>query len=181
MEEIKERERQLKERLLREQANRNKTEGTNGTSETNVKQNDAETSGEADLDKVVIKKRAQRLSNEKDDSNKSLTVRTPKNLVGKLAMKLKELPKPAVEPSVKTDKEKVALKKKIKDKYAKSDLPEKILYLALENVAYEEDRVILLLDKMTKDNTAQSSPTAEEIVTLDDDDQLDYEAEEPEN
>jgi len=176
MEESKERERQLKERLLREQEAKKKQEENQGEN--------LEAEGEPDLDKVVIKKRDKRASSGKDDQGKSLTVRTPQNLVGKLASKLKELPKPAVEPKMKTDKEKLALKKKIKEKFSKSDLPEKILYLALENVAYDEKRANLLLNKMV-DTKEQPNADTQELVTLDDDDddeeRLDYEAEEPEN
>ena len=36
--------------------------------------------------------------------------------------------------------------------YKKENLPEKILFLALENVAYDESRAILLISKMLKDD-----------------------------
>jgi hypothetical protein len=41
--------------------------------------------------------------------------------------------------------------------YKKESLPERILYMALENVAYDESRAILLITKMLKDdsNTAK--------------------------
>jgi hypothetical protein len=37
--------------------------------------------------------------------------------------------------------------------YKKESLPEKILFLALDNVAYDESRAILLISKMLKDDS----------------------------
>lgn len=56
----------------------------------------------------------------------------------RLAEKRTPLPKP---PPIKTDKEKEELRKKLKDKYeVKYDIPERILYMALESVLYDEDQ-----------------------------------------
>jgi hypothetical protein len=44
-------------------------------------------------------------------------------------------------PPIKSDKEKEELRKKLKDKYeAKYDIPERILYMALESVLYDEEQ-----------------------------------------
>ena len=56
----------------------------------------------------------------------------------RLAEKRTQLPKP---PPIKTDKEKEELRKRMKDKYeVKFDIPERILYMALESVLYDEDQ-----------------------------------------
>ena len=56
----------------------------------------------------------------------------------RLAEKRTPLPKP---PPIKTDKEKEDLRKRMKDKYeVKFDIPERILYMALESVLYDEDQ-----------------------------------------
>ena len=48
------------------------------------------------------------------------------------------MPKP---PPIKTDKEKEELRRKLKDKYeVKFDIPERILYMALESVLYDEEQ-----------------------------------------
>lgn len=171
-EEIKERERKLKERLLKEAQEKKKSGGGGEEAAPAI----------PNLDTVVIKRRSVAGNKAAADKNgKTMTIKTPNNLVAKLAAKLKELPKPGVIPAQKSDKEKVQLKKKIKDKYKKEQLPEKILYLALENVAYDESRAILLISKMLKDDAAPNKEA--DVVTLEDDDEekLDFEADEPEN
>ena len=56
----------------------------------------------------------------------------------RLAEKRTPLPKP---PPIKTDKEKEDLRKKMKDKYeVKYDIPERILFMALESVLFDEDQ-----------------------------------------
>ena len=56
----------------------------------------------------------------------------------RLAEKRTPLPKP---PPIKTDKEKEELRKKMREKYeVKFDIPERILYMALESVLYDEDQ-----------------------------------------
>ena len=56
----------------------------------------------------------------------------------RLAEKRTPLPKP---PPIKTDKEKDELRKKMREKYeVKFDIPERILYMALESVLYDEDQ-----------------------------------------
>ncbi len=56
----------------------------------------------------------------------------------RLAEKRTPLPKP---PPIKSDKEKAELRRKMRDKYeAKFDIPERILYMALESVLYDEDQ-----------------------------------------
>ena len=48
------------------------------------------------------------------------------------------MPKP---PPIKSDKEKEDLRKRMKDRYeVKFDIPERILYMALESVLYDEDQ-----------------------------------------
>jgi len=163
--ELMEKERQLKERLLEEEKKR--------------KEGPAE---EVDLNKVVINKRSRRSESSNADS-KVLTVKTPDNLVAKLAQKLKELPQPAVVPKQKTDRQKSAIKKKMKERYAKeASLPERILYLALEKVMFDEERANLLISKLLKDTKQKESGMVEEIVLdVDNDmDELDFEADEPE-
>ena len=55
-----------------------------------------------------------------------------------MAEKRTPLPKP---PPIKTDKEKDELRKKMREKYeVKFDIPERILYMALESVLYDEDQ-----------------------------------------
>lgn len=166
--EIKERERKLKERLLKQEEERK------------IKEGGAQQSALHTLDTVVIKRREKPANTKTSANGKTMIIKTPNNLVAKLAAKLKEMPMPGVVPAQKTDKEKTALKKKIKDKYKKEDLPEKILYLALENVAYDESRAILLITKMLKDDTKKGE---EEVITLEDNDEdkLDFEADEPDN
>lgn len=136
---------------------------------------DLEENKEVDLDKIVIKKRS-KTEAAANKTGKSLVVKTPNNLVAKLALKLKELPKIAVVPSPKTPKEKMALKKKVKAKYMNENLPERILYLALEKVSYDEERVYLLLSKLVQPDT-QVVEVEEVVVNLEDEDMLDYEAE----
>jgi len=166
-EKIKERERKLRERLLKEEEERKKKEVSDPTIQS--------------LDTVVIKRR-EKTGAAKATNGKTMTIKTPNNLVAKLAAKLKEMPKPGVIPAEKSDKEKTALKKKIKDKYKKESLPERILYMALENVAYDESRAILLITKMLKDDT-NTPKKVPEVVTVDDNDEdkLDFEADEPDN
>ena len=56
----------------------------------------------------------------------------------RLAEKRTPLPKP---PPIKSDKEKEELRKRMKDKYeVKFDIPERILYMALESVLYDEEQ-----------------------------------------
>ena len=56
----------------------------------------------------------------------------------RLAEKRTPLPKP---PPIKSDKEKQELRKRMKDKYeVKFDIPERILYMALESVLYDEEQ-----------------------------------------
>ena len=56
----------------------------------------------------------------------------------RLAEKRTPLPKP---PPIKTDKEKDDLRRKMKDKYeVKYDIPERILFMALESVLFDEEQ-----------------------------------------
>ena len=53
------------------------------------------------------------------------------------------LPKP---PAIKTDKEKEELRRKMRNKYeVKFDIPERILYMALESVLYDEEQANALM------------------------------------
>ena len=61
----------------------------------------------------------------------------------RLAEKRTPLPKP---PPIKSDKEKEELRKKMKDKYEKKfDIPERILYMALESVLFDEEQAVSLM------------------------------------
>ena len=56
----------------------------------------------------------------------------------RLAEKRTPLPKP---PPIKSDKEKEDLRRKMRNKYeVKFDIPERILYMALESVLYDEEQ-----------------------------------------
>ncbi len=50
--------------------------------------------------------------------------------------------------------------------YKKESLPERILYMALENVAYDESRAILLITKMLKDDTNTAKKVSAAAYTL---------------
>ena len=61
----------------------------------------------------------------------------------RLAEKRTPLPKP---PPIKSDREKEDLRRKMRDKYeAKFDIPERILYMALESVLYDEEQANALM------------------------------------
>ena len=61
----------------------------------------------------------------------------------RLAEKRTPLPKP---PAIKTDKEKEELRRKMRNKYeVKFDIPERILYMALESVLYDEEQANALM------------------------------------
>ena len=66
------------------------------------------------------------------------------------AEKRTPLPKP---PPIKTDTEKDDLRKKMKDKYEKKyDIPERILFMALESVLYDEEQAVNLITTMIEDD-----------------------------
>jgi len=68
----------------------------------------------------------------------------------RLAEKRTPLPKP---PPIKTEKEKEELRKKMKDKYEKKfDIPERILFMALESVLYDEEQANNLVTSMIEDD-----------------------------
>merc|ERR1711953_102975 len=68
----------------------------------------------------------------------------------RLAEKRTPLPKP---PPIKTEKEKEDLRKKMKDKYErKYDIPERILFMALESVLFDEDQANNLITAMIEDD-----------------------------
>ena len=68
----------------------------------------------------------------------------------RLAEKRTPLPKP---PPIKTEKEKEDLRKKMKDKYErKYDIPERILFMALESVLFDEDQANNLITTMIEDD-----------------------------
>merc|ERR1719513_238920 len=68
----------------------------------------------------------------------------------RLAEKRTPLPKP---PPIKTEKEKEELRKKMKDKYEKRyDIPERILFMALESVLYDEEQANNLVTSMIEDD-----------------------------
>lgn len=68
----------------------------------------------------------------------------------RLAEKRTPLPKP---PPIKTDKEKDDLRKKMKDKYEnKYDIPERILFMALESVLFDEEQANNLVLSMIEDD-----------------------------
>merc|ERR1719312_2392241 len=68
----------------------------------------------------------------------------------RLAEKRTPLPKP---PPIKTDKEKDDLRRKMKDRYEKKfDIPERILFMALESVLFDEDQANNLIQSMIEDD-----------------------------
>ncbi len=68
----------------------------------------------------------------------------------RLAEKRTPLPKP---PPIKTEKEKDDLRRKMKDKYEKKyQIPERILFMALESVLYDEDQANNLIQAMIDDD-----------------------------
>merc|ERR1711936_882522 len=68
----------------------------------------------------------------------------------RLAEKRTPLPKP---PPIKTDKEKDDLRRRLKDKYEKKyDIPERILFMALESVLFDEDQANNLITTMIEDD-----------------------------
>jgi len=68
----------------------------------------------------------------------------------RLAEKRTPLPKP---PPIKTEKEKVDLRRKLKEKYEKKfDIPERILFMALESVLFDEDQANSLIQSMIEDD-----------------------------
>lgn len=68
----------------------------------------------------------------------------------RLAEKRTPLPKP---PPIKTEKEKDDLRKKMKEKYEKKfDIPERILFMALESVLFDEDQANNLIQSMIEDD-----------------------------
>merc|ERR1739848_857041 len=68
----------------------------------------------------------------------------------RLAEKRTPLPKP---PPIKTDKEKDDLRRKMKDKYeVKYDIPERILFMALESVLFDEEQAVNLITTMIEDD-----------------------------
>ena len=68
----------------------------------------------------------------------------------RLAEKRTPLPKP---PPIKTEKEKIDLRRKLKDKYEKKfDIPERILFMALESVLFDEDQANSLIQSMIEDD-----------------------------
>lgn len=68
----------------------------------------------------------------------------------RLADKRTPLPKP---PPIKTEKEKEDIRRKIKEKYEKKfDIPERILFMALESVLFDEDQANNLIQSMIEDD-----------------------------
>eukprot|EP00096_Caligus_rogercresseyi_P003667 TRINITY_DN1705_c0_g1_i5.p1 TRINITY_DN1705_c0_g1~~TRINITY_DN1705_c0_g1_i5.p1 ORF type:complete len:533 (-),score=151.45 TRINITY_DN1705_c0_g1_i5:786-2384(-) len=68
----------------------------------------------------------------------------------RLAEKRTPLPKP---PPIKSDAEKTELRKKMVEAYeVKYDIPERILYMALESVLYDEDQANNLINSMIEDD-----------------------------
>jgi len=144
-----------------------------------------------DLDKIVIKRRSDTAKTPENGKHitktrtpeKSLTVKTPKNLVGTLAMVLKELPKPAIEGKVLDTEEKEDIKKKFKAKFMKENLPDRILELGIANVNYDQELGSLLISKLLKqiqDPAETDIQQQEEVNEVDQDEynKLDYEIDE---
>jgi len=68
----------------------------------------------------------------------------------RLAEKRTPLPKP---PPIKTEKEKDDLRRKMKDRYEKKfNIPERILFMALESVLFDEDQANNLIQSMIEDD-----------------------------
>lgn len=67
-----------------------------------------------------------------------------------MAEKRTPLPKP---PPIKTEKEKDDLRRKMKDRYEKKfNIPERILFMALESVLFDEDQANNLIQSMIEDD-----------------------------
>jgi len=68
----------------------------------------------------------------------------------RLAEKRTPLPKP---PPIKTEKEKAEMRLRMKEKYEKKfDIPERILFMALESVLYDEEQANNLITTMIEDD-----------------------------
>jgi len=65
------------------------------------------------------------------------------------------MPQPAVEPKTKTVEEKSAIKTKIFAKFGSSPLPNRLLVVALQNVKFDEERAVLLLNKVINEDTVK--------------------------
>merc|ERR1712037_21200 len=80
----------------------------------------------------------------------------------RLAEKRTPLPKP---PPIKTEKEKEELRARMKEKYEKKfDIPERILFMALESVLYDEEQANNLITTMIEDDLKrQKAKEAEKI------------------
>jgi len=175
IEEGKERERKIKDRLVRED-DRKKTE----EDKLNV-----------DLDKIVIKKLDKR-TDEKSGDEKILVVKTPNNLIAKLAEKKKEFTNRIISPESKSDEEKTDIRKKFKEKYQSEErLPEKIINMALESVFHDEQLGEELISKLLEDEKSAPSktdienPIEEDLappppLPIMDEHELDFEAEDTE-
>merc|ERR1711892_442908 len=134
-EQYKERERKMKDRLLKEEERKRKLD-----EKLNV-----------DLDKIVIKKRDKR-NEDKSVDDKVLVVKKPNSMIGKLAEKRKELSLLATSATQKSDQEKTELRKKFKEKFLNEEkITEKVLNTALESVFYDEDQGYQLINMLLEE------------------------------
>ena len=82
----------------------------------------------------------------------------------RLAEKRTPLPKP---PPIKTEKEKEELRARMKEKYEKKyDIPERILFMALESVLYDEEQANNLITTMIEDDLKRQKVKALEKTSL---------------
>merc|ERR1719507_58843 len=90
-----------------------------------------------------------KMGNVKRDAPSAPRLQAKKKEEERLAEKRTPLPKP---PPIKTDGEKEALRNRMKDKYEKKfDIPERILFMALESVLYDEEQANNLVTSMIED------------------------------
>ncbi|CAB4054119.1 unnamed protein product [Lepeophtheirus salmonis] len=91
-----------------------------------------------------------KMGNVKRDTPSAPRLSARKKEEERLAEKRTPLPKP---PPIKTDQEKVELRKKMIETYeTRFDIPERILFMALESVLYDEEQANNLINSMIEDD-----------------------------
>merc|ERR1712112_423087 len=124
-------------------------------------------------------------------NEKVLVVKTPNNLIAKLAEMRKELPKLIEDPPPKTDEEKQEARKKLRTKFQnESRITDKIVSMTLDSVffdaAWGEELINKLLEEEKKEEEdekkmeacAVSKLTEEDAIGEEDHDKLDFEVDE---
>jgi len=142
-----------------------------------------------DLDKIVIKKREKKTSEISSDE-KILVVKTPNNLIAKLAEIRKEMAKPLEDPPIKTEEEKSEARKNMRNKFKSEEkISDKIVGVALDSVFFDEELCEELIRKLLeeerkkeveekKEHSEEDLLKNTEAAIFDDHDKLDFEADE---